>query len=91
MTAVFQNEDIRTVIDQIRPDNQMVVLDLKRAFYHVREKDLDYIGFQFKGRVYSWHTLPFGWGCSPYYHTKVLRPGSYYILKVPGNSDCVLQ
>ena len=59
----------------------MVVLDLKRAFHHVpiRGEDRDYFAFQFKGRVYRWCTLPFGWGCSPYYHTKVLRPAIAYL------------
>ncbi len=53
----------------------MVVLDLRKAFHHVpiQIQDRDLCGFRFDGLYYRWRTLPFGWNCSPYFHTKVLK------------------
>ena len=45
----FRNEDIRTTMDLVKYDDEMVTVDLTDCFYHipVREQDRDYLGIFF--------------------------------------------
>ena len=69
------------MLSLIRSNDQMVVVDLKKAFHHtpIQAECRDFFGFQFKGQAYRWKALPFGWSCSPYYHGKILRPVISYL------------
>ena len=62
VAANFRYEDIESVIYQIKVDDHLVVVDLKKAFHHtpIREADRDYSGFKFQGQAYRCSSLPFG-------------------------------
>ena len=54
VTQKFCYEDIKVVQRLIRPNDQMVLLVLKKTFHHVpiKEDHRDYFGFQFDGQFY---------------------------------------
>ena len=72
----FRDEDIRTTIDIVEKDDEMVSLDLKDCFYHVpvRKSCKDYLGIMFERKFYRWKVLPFGLCLSPFYCAKIVRP-----------------
>ena len=77
----FVHEDINCVLDQIKPKDHIVTVDIKQCFYHVRVADecQKYLCIQWKGKYYQWTVLPFGLNCSPYFVNKVLRPVVGYL------------
>jgi hypothetical protein len=71
----FQYENIQSVGDVIQAQDQLVTLDLKNGFFHIKvlESHRDYLGFEFHGCFYRWAVCPFGLCSSPYYFNKVLK------------------
>lgn len=72
----FRNEDIRTTIELVESNDDMVSLDLKDCFYHLPVHTMfrDYLGIFFEGKFYRWRVLPFGLCLSPYFCAKIIRP-----------------
>lgn len=72
----FIHEDINTVINLIKPEDALVTLDLKSAFFHipVSKEHSTYLGFEWKGLFYKFVVLPFGACFSPYFCYKLVRP-----------------
>lgn len=69
-------EDINTVIDVVKPKDNIITADLKNGFFHI-PVHRDYqtlLGFKFGSHYYTWSVLPFGHNCSPYFFSKILRP-----------------
>ena len=71
----FQYEDIGNVVEQIKPQDSLVTLDIKSGFHHipVHLAHQDYLGFEWQGKFYKWKVTPFGLNCSPYYFCKTLK------------------
>ena len=65
----FQYEDINTILDCVKPNDQLVTIDITNGFYHipVHKNYQKYLGIQWKRRYYVWKCLPFGLCVSPYY------------------------
>jgi ribonuclease HI len=72
----FVNEGIDTVIELVKPKDEIVTVDLKNGFYHVPvcNEHQTYLGFRWNNKYYTWTVLPFGLNASPYFFYKVLRP-----------------
>jgi len=68
----FQYEDIKSVLEVIRPADQLITVDVKDGFFHVpvHKEWQSFLGIQFKGSVYKWTCLPFGLSLSPYFFCK---------------------
>lgn len=69
-------EDINTVIEVVKPKDNIVTTDLKNVFFHipVHKDHQTFLGFKFSSYYYTWSVLPFGHNCSPYFFSKILRP-----------------
>ena len=72
----FNYSDINSVIEIIEPKDQLVTLDIKSGFHHLKiHKDFsDFLGFYFEGVFYKFIVLVFGLNSSPYFFHKTLRP-----------------
>ena len=75
-TPSFTQEDIKSVSVLIDHNDQLVTIDLKDRFHHVKiHQDYQkYLGISWKGGYYVWQVLPCGVQCTPYYFYKVVRP-----------------
>ena len=72
----FSQEGIQSVADQILEDDDLISIDLKDGFHHikVRKKDQKYLSFKWGDQYYTWCVLAFGIKSAPYFFNKVLRP-----------------
>lgn len=72
----FQNEDIKVVKELIHARDNLVTVDLKDCFYHIKvlEDHQRFLGIQWRGKFYVFTALPFGLSCSPFYCGKIIRP-----------------
>ena len=77
----FIYEGIDTVLEVIDPYDQLITLDIKNGFFHVKVeyKFQKYLGFMYRNQYYVWCVLPFGLKHSPYYWGKILRPVVQYL------------
>ena len=77
----FKQDDIKTVLEYIKPGDLMVTVDLKDGFYHipVNNDDRRYLGFRFGRKTFRFKSLMFGLNASPYYFHKVLRAVVKYL------------
>ena len=68
----FSQEGIDAVANQIETDDQLVSIDLKNGFHHVKidSKYRKYLSFSWNNKFYVWCVLPFGVKCAPYYFHK---------------------
>ncbi len=75
-TPKFSQEGINVVCDLIQTGDQLVTIDLRDGFHHVKvhESFRTYLGMYCGGHYYEWCCLPFGLSCSPYFFNKILRP-----------------
>ena len=75
-TPSFRQEGIKSVADLIEPNYQLVTVDLKDGFHHVRihVEFQKYLGVSWRGNYYMWQVLPFGVQCAPYFFYKILWP-----------------
>lgn len=74
-SAHFKNDDIRTVMQLLKENDQLITVDIKDGYHHlkVRSADRDYLGISFDGKFYRWCVLPFGLSLAPYYFCKWMR------------------
>ena len=77
----FRHEDIRTVLEQVKPGDHLVTIDIKKCFYHVliHPDFREFVCIEWRNQFYRWRVLPFGLNCSPYFVYKVLRPVVVYL------------
>src|SRR6185437_12415908 len=70
----FKLEDLKTVKDLAQQNDWAVRIDLKDAYLHVpvAESNRRYLRFRFRGRVYQWKTLPFGYRDAPRLFQKMM-------------------
>ena len=59
----------------ITPGAWMSAIDVSSAYWHVqlREEDMPWISFAYKGRYYSWRSLPFGLTSAPSCFSRLMR------------------
>ena len=69
-------EGIHTLKEIVRPNNWMVQVDLKDAFFTVpiHNTHKQYLRFRFQGLDYQFNSLPFGRSSAPWVFTKTLKP-----------------
>lgn len=67
---------LKEISNWLVPDSWVGRIDVKRAFSQIPVKEAlrKYLGFQWKGEVYRFSTLPFGLAISPFILIKVLKP-----------------
>ena len=72
----FTQEGIESVLEQIQEGDQLISIDLKNGFHHVKvqKQFKKYLGITWKGKYYFWCILTFGIKSAPYYFNKILRP-----------------
>jgi hypothetical protein len=72
----FQNENIDTVTQLIKPHDRLCSFDLRNGYHHVPVHKIDqqFLGIKWKGSYYVWQVLPFGLSCSSWYFCKTVRP-----------------
>ena len=72
----FKMEDISTLKDLIQPNNWMIKLDLKGAYFCVpiHKDHQKYFRFQWINSIKEFSCLPFGYGPAPRRFTKLFRP-----------------
>ena len=72
----FSQQGIQSVAKQIQEDDDLISIDLKSGFHHVKIQVQyhKYLGFYWNGDFFVWQVLLFGVKCVPYYFNKILRP-----------------
>ncbi len=77
----FQNENIKTVLEIVKPHDKLITIDIKDGFFHVPVSlsSQRFLGIRFKNTTYVWTCLPFGCSISPYYFCKVIRSVLTYL------------
>ena len=72
----FKMETMRDLMNMIRPQDYMVKLDLKNAYFAVPigEKFRKYLRFRWGGKLYQFLAMAFGLGPAPRIFTKILKP-----------------
>ena len=72
----FTQEGIESVSEQIQEGDQLISIDLKNGFHHVKvqKRFRKYLGITWKGKYYFWCIFAFGIKSSPYYFNKILHP-----------------
>jgi len=72
----FKYETLNDLSQVLRPDDSMLVRDIKDAYHHVtsREEDQRFLAFTTLGRVFVPVTMPFGMSLASFLRTKVVRP-----------------
>lgn len=90
VTEHFKLEDLRTVVNIIRPNDYLCSIDLKDAYLliPIHKHYRKYLKFLFKNSLYEFSSLPFGLSTAPFVFTKVLRPVVTYLRKL--NIRCVI-
>jgi hypothetical protein len=70
----FKMEGLKTVRDVIRKDCWMVKIDLADAFHHVslHADHQRFFRFLWKGKMYQWQVMPFGYKDAPRTFTKLM-------------------
>jgi len=71
----FKYETLNDLSQVLRPDDSLLVWDIKDAYHHLllREEDQPFLAFTTLGRVFVPLTMPFGMSLAPYMWTKVMR------------------
>ena len=79
-TPSFTQEGIKSVADLIEPNDELITVDLKDGFHHVKihPNFQKFLGISWSGR-YVWQVLPFGVQCAPYFIYKIVRPVVIYL------------
>jgi len=77
----FKYETLNDLSQVLRPDDSMLVWDIKDAYHHLtlREEDQRFLAFTTLRRVFVPITMPFGMSLAPYMWTKVVRPLVQYL------------
>lgn len=75
-TEKFKLESLDLVKTMLKPDDYLMKLDLKNAYYSVpiAEDHKKYLRFQFQEVTYEYQCLPFGLSSAPRAFTKLLKP-----------------
>ena len=70
----FKMEGLKTVQDLLRKDWWMVKVDLADAFHHIplHPRHQQYFRFRWKGTLYQWQVMPFGYRDAPRIFTKMM-------------------
>ena len=86
----FIYESILDTLDLIQPGHQLITVDIKSGFFHVKvdQKFRKYLGFKYRNNYYVWNVLPFGLSVSPYYFCKLFRPVIEFLRQVGLNVCC---
>jgi len=71
----FKYETLHDLSQVLRPDDSLLVWDVKDAYHHLtlRAEDQRYLAFTTLGRVFVPLTMPFGMSLAPYMWTKEMR------------------
>lgn len=79
--ASFQNEDIQTFFDQLKPKDHLAKVDIKSGYFniYVHKHFQKYLCIAWRGITYAWTVLPFGLTLSPFFFCKILRPVVAYL------------
>jgi len=77
----FKYRTLHDLSQVLRPDDSLLVWDVKDAYHHLllREEDRRYLAFTTLGRVFIPITMPFGMSLAPYMWTKVVRALVQYL------------
>ena len=80
----FKMEGIPTLADIIQPNDYMVKLDLKDAFFSIRvaEKERKFLRFVWRGQLYQFRAAPFGLAPLPRIFTKLLKPAIAFLRRM---------
>ena len=75
-TQHFNIEGIYTLNEIVRPNDWMVKVDLKDAFFTtlIHNTHKQYLKFMFREKGYQFNCLPFGLSSAPWVFTKTLKP-----------------
>ena len=67
----FKMENMNTAVTMMTKDCFMANIDLKDAYHNVAIKtgDRKFLKLEWKGQLYQFCALPFGWACAPYVFT----------------------
>lgn len=72
----FRMENLSLLSSLIRPNDSLVKIDIKDAFFHLthKQEDWPYLCFEVNGQVYCHRGMSMGSVCSPYLFAKITRP-----------------
>ena len=72
----FTQEGLKAVSQLIKPQDQLILIDVQDGFHHVSicEEHQTYFGIKWRNKFYVWSSLCFGISCAPYFFYKTLRP-----------------
>lgn len=77
----FRYETLEDLAQVLRPDDSLLVWDIKDAYHHLRlrEEDRNYLAFTAMGRTFVPATMPSGLRPAPYIFANVIRPLIAYL------------
>ena len=75
-TEHFKMEGIHMLKDLLKPNDWMVKVDMKDAYFMVpiATEDRKFLRFEWEGKTYQFNCLPFGLSSAPWVFTKTIRP-----------------
>jgi len=75
VVMVFKSEGLKDLADLAEKGDYAVSYDLMSGYFHVdlRQRSRTLVGFQWKGKYYTYNCLPFGLSTSPWVFSKVMR------------------
>ena len=72
----FKMEGLHLLKDLIQPQDYMIKVDLKDAYFSVpvSQEHQKFLRFRWQGKLFQFHCLPFGLGPAPRIFTKIMKP-----------------
>ena len=90
MKSKFKMTTLRQIIQEVRPGDWMLSVDLKDAYFHVPvcREHWKFLRFRVGSRTFEFTVLPFGITSAPRVFTKVMAPLTEQIRRTMGLFNC---
>lgn len=72
----FKMDNLQSAVELMRPGVYISSIDLRDAYYTlpIAEEFKPYICFQWSGKIFMFHVMPFGLTSAPRFFTKIMKP-----------------
>ena len=86
----FKMTTLKQIIQEVRPGDWMMSIDLKDAYFHVPvcQEQWKYLRFRVGKRTFEFTVLPFGITTAPRVFTKMIAPVTEHIRRTMGLFNC---
>ena len=72
---VFKFDGLKDLANLAEKEDFALSYDLMSGYYHVglHPRSMTFVGFQWKGKYYTYNCLPFGFSTTPWVFSRVMR------------------